>query len=149
MDDGQKEELSDTEYIDESEAKSRNKNSSQSKRNGQSRGPRGSYYKNRDAGMCFADFRKLIAPQWVKEVMEAKMSDRALIAKFVQQYPEAAKWFTVHSIWAIRKGVTFVALSGVPPAPKAPPKPRTTPYKRHPNLTEQKVCYVKSSLIFS
>jgi len=92
------------------------------------------------AGLTFADFRRDYAPEWVKAVVDNKGrgTDRELVNKFIEKYPEAEQWFNIHSIWAIRQGITFVNLSGLPAKPRPPPRPRKNPYKRLPNLTEAK-----------
>lgn len=108
---------------------------------------KGRVYKPRDkSGMPFARFRQTIAPLWVKAVMhsENKEQDKRIIQDFQTKYPTARKWFNANSMWAIRHGFTFIQYSGVVPAKRPAPKPRTKPYRRLPNFTTEKVNLISS-----
>jgi len=89
--------------------------------------------------MPFREFRQKIAPEWVAAVMRRDRPERELMKEFQEKYPTTAVRFTIHSIYAIRNGVTFNQYSGLPVPKRPPPKPRTAPYKRNPNLTDEKV----------
>jgi len=107
-------------------------------------------YKPRDkSGMKFTTFRNTIAQEWAQAVVKPMSTekgctmaeDRSIIEDFKTRYPKAAKFFNANSIWAIRHGFTFIQYSGIAPAQRPKPKPRTRPLKRVPNFTTEKVRY--------